>query len=279
MKEDKAMNEREEIDIEELVRVLPPVALCGASPAPVEKLTRKAYDLTYEIFTAEHRIRDILQDIKLMSRTINSKHYDSKFYFKIRKLIEKPKTLVDSIQFELDLDDALANDSEEIINKYRLAASRFGVSLIEQKLKPLGYGFSGDYIDIILNHISKDEFYTRLNPYIIQEDVENAIKELPEYNLPKKVNLIASIGYDPKLSADNRYDSLQELQSQDGRTASQKLKDKTFKKIDSKIRDTLKSIAEQDPDSRVVELAQEMVRNYELAETFDLGKKLQSGKY
>ena len=86
--------------------------------------------------------------------------------------------------------------------------------------------------------------------------------------MPAKIKLNATIGYDPYSSPEQRLEQLHTFYENDGRTVSQRWKDKTFKKQDKVVYNSLKSIAEHDPNSDVKELAHKMVQLGEIAKTF-----------
>ena len=103
-------------------------------------------------------------------------------------------------------------------------------------------------------------------------------EQLSDYKLPQRVELSASIGYNPKQKSSQRYSSLRSFYFQDGRSKSQMMKDRTFKKIDSEVIDTLKSIKENDKDGKVQEIVGEMLRAYELTQCLNLEKALRKYK-
>ena len=97
---------------------------------------------------------------------------------------------------------------------------------------------------------------------------------LKEYFLEENVAITANIGYNPKQHMAYRCESLKEFEQNNGRTVKQRLLDKTTKKVDGNVIDTLRSIAQYDPYENIVKIADRMMRNYELADTFDIRKKL-----
>jgi|SaaInlStandDraft_4_1057021.scaffolds.fasta_scaffold23098_3 hypothetical protein len=115
-------------------------------------------------------------------------------------------------------------------------------------------------------------------PLFKPELIFNFSNKLNDYKLPERVKLSASIGYDPKQKSSQRYSSLRSFYFQDGRSKSQMMKDRTFKKIDSEVIDTLKSIKENDKDGKVQEIVGEMLRAYELTQCLNLEKALRKYK-
>ncbi|MBT5022159.1 hypothetical protein HOK51_00025 [Candidatus Woesearchaeota archaeon] len=94
-----------------------------------------------------------------------------------------------------------------------------------------------------------------------------------------KIKLNANVGY--SLSSDeyrNLY-SIGDFMRHGGRNFSQKLFDRVLRKVDDNVIETLESIVKWDPSKYVRVLAKKMVDNYRLGGAFDLGKKLERGKY
>ncbi|MBT5022161.1 hypothetical protein HOK51_00015 [Candidatus Woesearchaeota archaeon] len=102
------------------------------------------------------------------------------------------------------------------------------------------------------------------NVFISPDEVVQAINDCGEYKLADRVQLSATIGYDPKGLRRNRVKSLQILKVNNGRDRKQKWEDKSIRKIDEQVIGTLKSIANEDPHEEVFELANELIHLYEI---------------
>ncbi|MBT5021347.1 hypothetical protein HON01_00885, partial [Candidatus Woesearchaeota archaeon] len=120
----------------------------------------------------------------------------------------------------------------------------------------------------VLKNKELEALEARKNQFLTTAELEYVASQCPEYKLPAKIKLNATIGYDPYSSPEQRLEQLHTFYENDGRTVSQRWKDKTFKKQDKVVYNSLKSIAEHDPNSDVKELAHKMVQLGEIAKTF-----------
>ncbi|MBT5021494.1 hypothetical protein HOK51_00040 [Candidatus Woesearchaeota archaeon] len=125
-----------------------------------------------------------------------------------------------------------------------------------------------------LEEIKKPEELTRLNyrfkEFITYDEVSKVVRTLDAYNLPKKVPIVANIGYDPRASSEERLVGLSDFKKNNGRSIEQRLVDKVWKKIDSNVIDMLSNISRYDPDDKVVELATDMILLYEMQGGFNV---------
>ncbi|MBT4858314.1 hypothetical protein HOK51_00085 [Candidatus Woesearchaeota archaeon] len=117
----------------------------------------------------------------------------------------------------------------------------------------------------------------RYKGFITSEELQKLDYELSEWHLFSKVELKASIGYDPRENSEKRLASLQELYETNGRTKKQMLRDMAFKKIDDSVIETLSSIAEHDPFKAASEYASNLISSYKLMDEFNPTKRLMRG--
>jgi hypothetical protein len=97
---------------------------------------------------------------------------------------------------------------------------------------------------------------------------KDLVKYKAEKELPQKVVLKASIGYDPRAKEYDRKKALRTFADNNGRNVWQRAKDWTRRKVDGKVIATLLSIEGYDPCDNVSTLAGSMIDRYEETGSF-----------
>jgi len=129
-------------------------------------------------------------------------------------------------------------------------------------------------VDASLERYKKDH-----RPLYTAEELILVVQEIPDYGLLQRVKLNASIGYDPTKKPEEREKALRLFYKKEGRNVRQRMKDKTRKKVDPAVIETLESIAQEERVESIKKLAAEMVSNYTASGSFDLGKALMKRNY
>lgn len=110
--------------------------------------------------------------------------------------------------------------------------------------------------------IELNEAFHRNKPFVDDTEMERVHGDLLDYHLPQRVNIQATIGYDPRAIWWQRMDALEAFQWNGGRTLHQMWQDRTPWKVDRRVLITLRSIKEHEMHPAVQDLAQGLIEMY-----------------
>jgi|SaaInlStandDraft_3_1057020.scaffolds.fasta_scaffold32896_2 hypothetical protein len=169
---------------------------------------------------------------------------------------------------EPDFELSIKNDLAEIEKKYFAAIEQLELNEVSNVKLPNHLSFD-EYKKYLLKEKQKEIDFTKFKyrTFFSKAEIKDVALSLVEYKLAEKVNLTASIGYDPNVKPEQRYEQLNEFYLNDGRNKKQKKQDKTRKKIDQNVIISLKSIAEHE-HTKIKNLANKMILMYEMVQSF-----------
>ncbi|MBT5021488.1 hypothetical protein HON01_01600, partial [Candidatus Woesearchaeota archaeon] len=119
----------------------------------------------------------------------------------------------------------------------------------------------------------------RYSPFLVVEELEKVQQELKNLHFETKIKVDIKFGYVASQNSQIRYQSLCNLEKNNGLTVVQCLANLTTQPISKKLINGLNLIAKYDIDQKVAGKANELVEMYRLTEELNPGKKLESGKY